>query len=392
MGHRENGGKYDRQREYTMARRRMTKQERTRQIYLRVCFVCAIVAVLLTVLYVLLNDASKTQIDLKDVTHITLTGFDGEGVLTATIDKDDTYGAFYDTVSVEFSKSSGLTNGDEVTISYKYDKKVAKKLNLKIKAAGQHYTVSGLVQPTPVSENDLFEGLDIEFEGIAPLVTARLDDSKTGFKDVVSYEILDEKEYYDIGDSVRVRAVFNEADLEELDYVATIPSEQCIKEYTIKDVDRYITDTEEITDEMMASLKKEALTLFTDANEYGMRIFCDAGLMPVYVNKKTTFVWSSPNYISSYLNVLKEDSYGKTGTHVNDIKLCFESVISQADGTACKAEVVVRFQDIIVRKDGSIDLKLDSGEIISADRRDSHIKAIVRNEIDQDYESEKITV
>ena len=40
MGHRENGGKYDRQREYTMAKRRMTKQERTRQIYLRVCFVC----------------------------------------------------------------------------------------------------------------------------------------------------------------------------------------------------------------------------------------------------------------------------------------------------------------------------------------------------------------
>ena len=375
-----------------MARRRMTKQERTRQIYLRVCFVCALVAVLFTVLYVFLNDASKTEIDLKEVTHITLTGFDGEGVLSATIDVDEKYGAFYQTVSVDFSKSSGLTNGDEVTISFNYDKSVAKNYNLKVKANDMHYTVNGLVAATPVSENDLFEGLDINFEGIAPLATASLDTSNTKFKDVVTYQIIDEKEYYDAGETIRVRAVFDEADLEELDYKATTPSEECIKEYIVEDVDRYITDTDQITDEMMASLKKEALTLFTDANEYGMRIFCDAGLMPVYVNKKTTFKWSSPNYISSYLNVLREESYGKTGTHVNDIKLCYESVISQADGKACKAEVIVRFQDIIIRKDGTIDLKLESGEIISADRRDSHIKAIVRNEIDKDYESVKLAV
>ncbi|MBP5415524.1 MAG: hypothetical protein J6W58_03050 [Lachnospiraceae bacterium] len=375
-----------------MARRRMTKQERTRQIYLRVCFVCALVAVLFTVLYVFLNDASKTEIDLKEVTHITLTGFDGEGVLSATIDVDEKYGAFYQTVSVDFSKSSGLTNGDEVTISFNYDKSVAKNYNLKVKANDMHYTVNGLVAATPVSENDLFEGLDINFEGIAPLATASLDTSNTKFKDVVTYQIIDEKEYYDAGETIRVRAVFDEADLEELDYKATTPSEECIKEYIVEDVDRYITDTDQITDEMMASLKKEALTLFTDANEYGMRIFCDAGLMPVYVNKQTTFKWSSPNYISSYLNVLREESYGKTGTHVNDIKLCYESVISQADGKACKAEVIVRFQDIIIRKDGTIDLKLESGEIISADRRDSHIKAIVRNEIDKDYESVKLAV
>ena len=259
-----------------MARRRMTKQERTRQIYLRVCFVCALVAVLFTVLYVFLNDASKTEIDLKEVTHITLTGFDGEGVLSATIDVDEKYGAFYETVSVDFSKSSGLTNGDEVTISFNYDKSVAKNYNLKVKANDMHYTVNGLVAATPVSENDLFEGLDINFEGIAPLATASLDTSNTKCKDVVTYQIIDEKEYYDAGETIRVRAVFDEADLEELDYKATTPSEECIKEYIVEDVDRYITDTDQITDEMMASLKKEALTLFTDANEYGMRIFCDA--------------------------------------------------------------------------------------------------------------------
>ena len=373
-----------------MARRRMTKQQRTRQIYIRVCFLLTLIAIVFTVLYVVLNDASKTSINLSECTHITLSGFNGDGKLDATIDKDERYGAFFDTVSVEFSKSSGLVNGDEVTITYNYDKSVAKLYNLKVTANEQYYKVDGLVDPTPVSKNDLFEGVDVELEGIAPLVKARVNDENSEFKDVVSYEILDEEEFYDEGDIIRVRAVFDEAKLEELNYVATDDTEDCIVEYTVEGVDRYITDTDEITDEMMASLKKEALTLFTDANEYGMRIFCDAGLVPVYVNKKTTFVWSSPNYISSYLNVLKEDSYGKTGTHMNDIKLCFESVISQADGAACKAEVVVWFQDLVVKDDGTIDLKLDTGEIISADRRDSHIKALVRNEIDDDYESVKI--
>ena len=373
-----------------MARRRMTKQERTRQIYIRVCFVCALLAIAFALLYVFLIGASKTSVNLSEVTHIQLTGFNGEGVLTATVDIDDKYGAFYETVSVEFSKSTGLTNGDEVTITYNYDKKAAKVYNLKVTAPSQHYTVTGLVDAVPVSKLELFEGVEMNYEGIAPLVTASVDTEAASFSDIVSYEIVDMKEYYDAGDTIKVRAVFDEADLEEEGYKALVSTDECIMEYTVEGVDRYITNTDDITDEMLASLKKEALTLFTDANEYGMRIFCDAGLMPVYVNKKTTFVWSSPNYLSSYLNVLKEDSYGKAGTHVNDVKLCFESVISQADGTACKAEVVVRFEDIILRADGSIDLKLESGEIISADRRDSHIKALVRNNADDDYESVKI--
>lgn len=375
-----------------MARKRMTKAQRTRQIYIRVAFVLAIAVIGITVLLVLLLGSSKTTIDLNERTHITLTGFNGEGVLSASMDTDDAYTAFFETVDVEFSKSTNLTNGDEVTITYTYDKKVAKEYKIKVKVADMHYTVGNLVDAKPVSKNELFDGVDVSFEGIAPMVEATLVTNKNEFSDIVSYEIIGDQQYYDEGDTVKVRAIFDEEELAEKDYVAEVPSEQCIKEYVVEDVDRYVTDIDEITDEMMASLKKEALSLFTDANEYGMRIFCDAGLVPVYIDKKTTFKWNSPNYISSYLNVLKDESFGKTGTHVNDIKLCYESVISQADGKACKAEVVVRYENIIVRADGTVDLNLESGDIISADRRDSHIKALVNNVIDDDYESEKIPV
>lgn len=374
-----------------MARKRMTKEQRTRQIYIRLCFVLALVAIGLTCLYMILNNATKTVVDLNESTHLTLTGFNGEGMLSATFDADEAYGSFFETVQVEFSKFTELTNGDEITITYKYDKEMAKRYNIKVKAQDMHYTVTGLVDPIPVSQNELFEGVEVEFSGIAPMVEATLNCDNSKFKDMVSYEIIGDKQYYDIGESVQVRAIFEDEDLAEADYVSEVASEDCIEGYVVEGVDRYVTSTDEISDEMLASFKKEALSLFTDANEYGMRIFCDAGLVPVYINKKTTFVWQSPNYISAYLNVLKEENYGKTGTHVNDIKLCFESVISQADGTACKAEVVVRYQDVIIRADGTIDLNLESGDIISADRRDSHIKALVNNKVDDDYESEKIS-
>lgn len=374
-----------------MARKRMTKEQRTRQIYIRLCFVLALVAIGLTCLYMILNNATKTVVNLNESTHLTLTGFNGEGMLSATFDADEAYGSFFETVQVEFSKFTELTNGDEITITYKYDKEMAKRYNIKVKAQDMHYTVTGLVDPIPVSQNELFEGVEVEFSGIAPMVEATLNCDNSKFKDMVSYEIIGDKQYYDIGESVQVRAIFEDEDLAEADYVSEVASEDCIEGYVVEGVDRYVTSTDEISDEMLASFKKEALSLFTDANEYGMRIFCDAGLVPVYINKKTTFVWQSPNYISAYLNVLKEENYGKTGTHVNDIKLCFESVISQADGTACKAEVVVRYQDVIIRADGTIDLNLESGDIISADRRDSHIKALVNNKVDDDYESEKIS-
>lgn len=373
-----------------MARRRLTKAQRTRQIYIRVCLVCALVSFALVGLYIFLLSASKIKVDLNEKTHITLSGFNGDGVLEATLDADDSYSTFFDSVEVEFSKGTELSNGDEVTISYKYDKSMAKKYNLKVIATDMHYTVQGLIDPVNVSKEDIFEGVNVTFSGIAPLCEAKLEVKNNKFDEAIDFAILGDETYYDVGDVVRVQAVYNDEMLATLNCVTDVATEECIKEFRVEGVDRYATSAEDITDDMLASLKKEALSFFTDANEYGMRIFCDAGLIPVYINKKTTFVWSSPNYISSYINVLKEENYGKTGTHINDLKMCFESVISQADGTACKAEVIVMYENIIIRADGSVDLNLESGGIVSADRRDSHIKALVSNKLDDDYVAEKI--
>ena len=51
---------------------RMTKEERTRQIYIRVCIVLGLVAAGLTALYFVLVNMSKTEVDLNDKTHLVI--------------------------------------------------------------------------------------------------------------------------------------------------------------------------------------------------------------------------------------------------------------------------------------------------------------------------------
>ena len=353
--------------------------------------ILAVLIALFIFLYIMFDRSSKTEINLNECTAVVLTGFNGEGEISARLDVTVGYDAFFDTVKVEFSKSQNLSNGDEIDMTFSYDEKVAKQYRLRVIAEDKHIVIKELVDPVVLSKDDLFEGVEVRFDGIAPLTTATLEYNNR-FSDYVLYEIVDAKDYYNVGESVRVHAVYNEEMLADHNFVADVDSAECIKEYVVDGVDRYASTVDDITDDMMASLQKEALKLFTDssANEYGMRIFCDAGLVPVYINKKTTFTWNSPHFVSSYFNILKEESRGKTGTHLNDVMICYETAISQADGVACNAEVIVRFSDIIIRQDGTVDMNIESGEIISADRRDSHIKAIVQNRYDDDYESQKM--
>lgn len=104
----------------------------------------------------------------------------------------------------------------------------------------------------------IFEEVALIYEGIAPLVTVTLDVNNM-FNGLVTYEVVDAKEYYNVGDLIKVRAFYDDASLAEIDSVAEMSSEECVKEFTVTDVDRYVIGTEDITDDMLASLKKEAL-------------------------------------------------------------------------------------------------------------------------------------
>ena len=101
-------------------------------------------------------------------------------------------------------------------------------------------------------------------------------------------------------------------------------------------------------------------------------------------------VWSSPRLISAYLNVLKPEYFGTVKSHNNDVKLVYTATLSQADGVACKAEVVVQFNNILKKSDGTYDLSLDSGRIIAASFKNSHIRDLVNDTYNEEYQSQKL--
>ncbi len=74
------------------------------------------------------------------------------------------------------------------------------------------------------------------------------------------------------------------------------------------------------------------------------------------------------------------------------MKLVYKATLSQADGVACDAEVVVQFNDLIQKADGSYDLALDSGRIIAASFKDSNIRDLVTDSYAQEYAAEKLTL
>ena len=91
------------------------------------------------------------------------------------------------------------------------------------------------------------------------------------------------------------------------------------------------------------------------------------------------------SFISAYFACVTEEHIGEPGTHYNDVKVVYDTAISQNDGETVAAEAVVIFRNLIKKEDGSIEVNLDEGQIISVSRRDDQIKNLVRCTDDDTY-------
>lgn len=121
-----------------------------------------ILALLLMVTALTLSSCGGKQYNMQDCTNIQVTGKNGEGTLTATLDQPKFYANdgrtdstrtaeesldlsyFGSSIRYDVSKSNGLSNGDEVTIKVTYDETYAKALNADVKNTEIKYKVSGL--------------------------------------------------------------------------------------------------------------------------------------------------------------------------------------------------------------------------------------------------------
>ncbi len=341
---------------------------------------------------------SSTIYSLAAVTRISLVGYDSKGYVKAEIDdsslteEEQALKEVLDTVEIDFSKEDNLSNGEKVEILYSYDKALAEQLGVKISDAKTTFTVESLPQAEVITYEQLFADVEVQLEGTSPALTAQVvNNSEHPYIRTMEFSIRNPKELYQKGDVIVVDAVFDEQEAIDYRYKVDTGMNGYSKEYPIENIDSYLMDYEKITDEMLDTLIQAGTGCFTDANEYGLRIFSEADCMPIWINKKTTFEWKNPYVISAYFNMAKENAMATAGEYINDIKIVYGVTLMQADGVNCDAEIVVRFNGIMEKADGSIDLAIDSGSMISASHKDKFIKNIVRNkDNEENYESVKI--
>jgi len=342
--------------------------------------------------------ASSSIYSLAAVTKISLVGYDGKGYVKAEIDdsllteEEQAFKEVLGTVEIDFSKENNLSNGEQIEIFYNYDETLAKELDVKISDATTTFMVGDLPRAEVITYEQLFSDVEIRLEGISPVIKAEVvNNSEHPYIQTMDFVIRNPKEYYGKGDVIVLDAVFDEQEAVDYRYMVEAGIDGYSKAYPIENVDSYVMNHEMITEEMLYELVQVGTDCFTDANEYGLRIFSEAGCMPIWVNKKTTFEWRNPYVISAYFNVAKEGGMATAGEYINDIKIVYGVTLIQADGVNCDAEVVVRFNGIMEKADGSIDLASESGTMISASHKDKFIKDIVRNKnAEEDYESVKI--
>ena len=343
---------------------------------------------------------NNTIYSLAAVTKISLVGYDSKGWVKAEIDssslteEEKELKQVLETVEIGFSKEENLSNGEKIEILYTYDEALAEELDVRISDAKTTFTVENLPQAEEISLEELFADVEVVFEGISPALTAQVVNNSTHpYVQTMEFVIREPKELYKKGDVIVVDAVFDEQDAIDYQYSVEKGTDGYSKEYPIKNVDTYVMDASMITEEMLDTLIEAGTECFVDPNVggYGLRIFSEANCMPYWAGKKTTFEWRNPYVISAYFNSAKEHAMVTAGDCINDIKIVYGITLTQADGISCDAEIVVRYNGIMEKADGTIDLALDSLTMISASHKDKFIKDIVRNTYtEENYESVKI--
>lgn len=282
------------------------------------------------------------------------------------------------------SSSMGLSNGSVVTVNCNYNSELAEKLKLEITSSSGQFTVGGLPSVTVLSVDEVFEGLNVAFEGISPNISLVMENSSTNpLVSQMKFEIVEPKEYYATGDAVQVRAVYTDEMCMETKYVVDVAPEECIKEFVAKADAEYLTDAEDLPSSILEEAVEAGKKAFKDANEYGVRIYCEANLVPVYINKKATFEYGTPNYVSSYFKTVFPEKAGELGLSYNDLDIIYDVKITQADGVSCKAFGAVRFSNIIKNSDGTYSYDFSNPKILS----ESYFSDRVKKNVTESYKT-----
>lgn len=307
--------------------------------------------------------------------------------------ESEDYNSFYNSLNITVDAPQNLANGSKFTYTVNYDSALAKKLKLKVKNNTKEVVVTGLATAVVISRDQLFEGISLTYEGISPSLTAVLNNNTVNpYLSDIEFVIEGDQECYSEGDVVRVRAVYDEQQCLDKHIAIDAQPSECYKDYVVESTSHYIRDASELPKDLLDMAISSANEAFTSktANEFGVRVYFEANVAPVYVNKKSTFEWVNYRLLSAYLKVAKPEIAGKNSNNYNDLDIVYEGTLTQADGKTVSVEAVVRFKDIIVNDDGTYTYDFSNPTISSCSHFDSRIKKNVIANYEKKWNIEKL--
>lgn len=177
-----------------------------------------------------------------------------------TEDDISRYEKFISSVSFTADTAEGLSNGDTVTVTARYDEKLAEELNIGIAGTSWTIPVAGLREGTCL---DAFENLRITTGGISPFITVTyINNSDNEYLASLSYEI-SRRAGLAIGDVITVTCLADEDYAAEQGYYF----EKLTEEYRIERADVYISEPEDLDAGVMAGITADALDNITELTD-----------------------------------------------------------------------------------------------------------------------------
>lgn len=236
----------------------------------------------------LLGCGQRPAVSLKDYIDFELTGYEGTGEVTASVNLSELEDAiktavgnldaetadFVSSMEVSLSKSKKLKNGEGVAVKVSYDEEIADRYGILFEDSSFTYEVEGLSE---LNRMDPFEGLEIVYQGLAPCVMVDWYYNGNEILDTSSFSsnLTDQEGNYrflDIGDTFMVSLKVSDEELAKLGYQVT----QKEKIYTLtgRDVDSYIKNVSELQQETLDSIKEDIADLLEEQFD-GNLLMCE---------------------------------------------------------------------------------------------------------------------
>lgn len=245
--------------------------------------------------------------------------------------------ACLDLTDATVDKSTGLSNGDVVTLSFECDNEAAREFGIVFKGKDKEYTVEGL---SDINIIDAFADLTVSFSGVAPNGGVELEYS--GIESVIDKWSFGCDKSYGLrnGDTVTVTLNINEEYLHNNGYAV----KETTRTYTVEGLDEYVESYSDLTEEFLDYTKSEAqdIILAYVAQRYNTE--CSLGQL-----EYAGYIFEAPKPDSSYWNN-------------NELYVIYKGTVAHAEGKFHNTAVYfpVHFYNILSTAEG-ISCDKDSG-------------------------------